>query len=37
MTLEMWDFAVSIETVNLEGTFCDTTQVPSSAGDMELF
>ena len=27
---------VSIETVSLEGTFCDTVQVPSSAGDMEL-
>ena len=27
---------VTIETVSPEGTFCDTVQVPSSAGDMEL-
>ena len=26
----------AIETVSPEGTFCDTVQVPSSAGDMEL-
>ena len=26
----------SIETVSPEGTFCDTVQVPSGAGDMEL-
>ena len=25
-----------IKTVSPEGTFCDTVQVPSSAGDMEL-
>ena len=25
-----------IETVSPEGTFCDTVQVPSSVGDMEL-
>ena len=28
--------ANAIETVSPEGTFCDTVQVPSSAGDMEL-
>ena len=27
---------VLIETVSLEGTFCDTVQVPSDAEDMEL-
>ena len=27
---------LSIETVSLEGTFCDTVQIPSSVGDMEL-
>ena len=27
---------VSIETVSPEGTFCDTVQVPSNGGDMEL-
>ena len=27
---------VNIETVSPEGTFCDTVQVPSGAGDMEL-
>ena len=26
----------SIETVRAEGTFCDTVQVPSDAGDMQL-
>ena len=26
----------SIETVSPEGTFCDTVQIPSSVGDMEL-
>ena len=25
-----------IETVGLEGTFCDTVQVPSGVGDMQL-
>ena len=25
-----------IKTVSLEGTFCDTVQVPSGAGDMQL-
>ena len=25
-----------IETVSSEGTFCDTVQVPSGAGDMQL-
>ena len=25
-----------IETVSPEGTFCDTVQIPSSFGDMEL-
>ena len=25
-----------IETVSPEGTFCDTVQIPSSVGDMEL-
>ena len=25
-----------IETVSPEGTFCDTVQVPSAAGDMQL-
>ena len=29
-------FTDYIETVSPEGTFCDTVQVPSSAGDMEL-
>ena len=29
-------FAVVIETVSPEGTFCDTVQVPTSAEDMEL-
>ena len=33
MTL-MWRH--SIETVSPEGTFCDTVQIPSSVGDMEL-
>ena len=28
--------ALIIETVSPEGTFCDTVQVPSGAGDMEL-
>ena len=28
--------AVHRETVSLEGTFCDTVQVPSGAGDMKL-
>ena len=27
---------VLIETVSPEGTFCDTVQIPSSVGDMEL-
>ena len=27
---------IAIETVSLEGTFCDTVQVPSRGGDMEL-
>ena len=27
---------VPIETVSPEGTFCDTVQVPSNGGDMEL-
>ena len=27
---------VYIETVSPEGTFCDTVQIPSSVGDMEL-
>ena len=26
----------TIETVSPEGTFCDTAQIPSSVGDMEL-
>ena len=26
----------AIETVSPEGTFCDTVQIPSSVGDMEL-
>ena len=26
----------NIETVSPEGTFCDTVQIPSSVGDMEL-
>ena len=26
-----------IETVSPEGTFCDTVQVPSGVGDMQLF
>ena len=25
-----------IETVSLEGTFCDTVQIPSAVGDMQL-
>ena len=29
----MW---ARIETVSPEGTFCDTVQVPSNGGDMEL-
>ena len=28
--------ANAIETVSPEGTFCDSVQVPSEAGDMEL-
>ena len=28
--------SIYIETVSPEGTFCDTVQVPSSAGDIEL-
>ena len=28
--------AMLIETVSPEGTFCDTVQVPSNGGDMEL-
>ena len=28
--------ALVIETVSPEGTFCDTVQVPSGAGDMQL-
>ena len=27
---------IAIETVSPEGTFCDTVQVPSGAGDMQL-
>ena len=27
---------IPIETVSPEGTFCDTVQVPSGAGDMQL-
>ena len=27
---------ITIETVSPEGTFCDTVQIPSSVGDMEL-
>ena len=27
---------MTIETVSSEGTFCDTVQVPSGVGDMEL-
>ena len=27
---------ITIETVSPEGTFCDTVQVPSNGGDMEL-
>ena len=27
---------IVIETVSPEGTFCDTVQIPSSVGDMEL-
>ena len=29
-------YEISIETVSPEGTFCDTVQVPSGDGDMEL-
>ena len=29
-------FVLPIETVSPEGTFCDTVQIPSSVGDMEL-
>ena len=43
VTFEAWNsidmFAfhfVAIETVSPEGTFCDTVQIPSSVGDMEL-
>ena len=28
--------SLTIETVSPEGTFCDTVQVPSGAGDMQL-
>ena len=28
--------SLTIETVSPEGTFCDTVQVPSRVGDMEL-
>ena len=33
-----WGYSpeMAIETVSLEGTFCDTVQAPSSAGDMKL-
>ena len=34
LMLSVWQ--TSIETVNPEGTFCDTVQLPSGAGDMEL-
>ena len=30
------DYELIIETVSLEGTFCDTVQVPSGADDMQL-
>ena len=30
------DLYGAIETVSPEGTFCDTVQVPSGAGDMQL-
>ena len=30
------DQMTHIETVSPEGTFCDTVQVPSGAGDMQL-
>ena len=29
-------WALTIETVSQEGRFCDTVQVPSGAGDMQL-
>ena len=29
-------WVIQIETVSPEGTFCDTVQVPSCGGDMEL-
>ena len=28
--------SIALETVSPEGTFCDTVQVPSNGGDMEL-
>ena len=38
MLLWLWLHAIwiCIETVSPEGTFCDTVQVPSRGGDMEL-
>ena len=32
----MTNICHEIETVSPEGTFCDTVQVPSNGGDMEL-
>ena len=31
-----YDRIMNIETVSPEGTFCDTVQVPSGVGDMQL-
>ena len=31
-----WKDSLYVETVSPEGTFCDTVQVPSGAGDMQL-
>ena len=36
MGIGVWITRLAIETVSPEGTFRDTVQVPSSAGDMEL-
>ena len=36
MTPVMLTRDVAIETVSREGTFCDTVQVPSGVGDMQL-
>ena len=36
VSIIIYEFSRIIETVNPEGTFCDTVQVPSRGGDREL-